>query len=70
MKYISCNRIHIDSCIYSHSVVILGLLESIYSHNHRHTEVLRILDLLLHVAAALLQQVKVLYAGTHKHTFN
>lgn len=44
-------------------------LESIYGHDHRHTEVLCILDLFPHVAAALLQQLEVLCVGTHKHTF-
>lgn len=38
------------------------LLKGIHSHNHRHAKVLRVLDLLLHVAAAFLQQLQVLRA--------
>lgn len=43
--------------------------ESIDSHHHRHAEVLCVLYLLPHVAAALLQQLQVLHAGKHKHIF-
>lgn len=44
------------------------LLESIDGHHHRHSEVLCVLYLLPHVAAALLQQFKVLQEGIRTHT--
>lgn len=43
----------------------MDLLESIDSHHHRHTKVIGILNLLSHVTAAFLQQLKVLPSRTH-----
>lgn len=45
--------------------VIHHSLESVDSDHHRHAKVLCVLYLLLHVAAALLQQLQVLNANTH-----
>ncbi len=54
-------------CLFFCCVSIYHLLESIDSHHHWYAEVLCILYLLLHVAAAILQQHKVLHAGTQMH---
>lgn len=49
-------------------ITIHHLLESIHCYHHRHTKVLCIFDLLPHVVAALLQQIKVLHRGTQTHS--
>lgn len=55
-----------DDTVYPLGFLCLSLrhlLKSIDSHHHRHAKVLSVLNLLPHVAAALLQQLQVLNTG-------